>query len=68
MHSSGLGHLQILLSEPLGVVIGDNENDLNFINAACTNNDFGQRFESWWLYNFSRGLVAVALHERILYH
>ncbi|KAF7557275.1 hypothetical protein G7Z17_g774 [Cylindrodendrum hubeiense] len=63
-HSIGLSRPQVLLLGPRGSVASEEYGFVDFLNHSPTENEEGQRFNSWWLYNnFTYGLVGLAVQE-----
>ncbi len=63
-HSSGLSCPQILMLGPRGTLINDEDDFIPLMNAAPTEDEDGQRYNRWWIYNnCGYGLLALALQK-----
>ncbi|KAF4970344.1 hypothetical protein FSARC_2600 [Fusarium sarcochroum] len=63
-HTIGLSRPQIFLLGPNCSIVAKEEDYVKFLNCARTENQAGQRFNSWWSYNnLSYGLVSLIVQK-----
>ncbi|KAF4459673.1 penicillin-binding [Fusarium albosuccineum] len=63
-HTTGLSRPQIFLLGPNCSIVAKEEDYVGLVNCAPTENDAGQRFNSWWWYNnLPYGLTSLALQN-----